>query len=87
VISSPVLTSARRYIMFGVVRTSFLIYALRLGFWVGISPSTPKKWFDELRPHLSVELVDGRGFYGAATKAVWWVFQLRVLNFPGRENA
>jgi len=49
---SKLLVSARRYLMFGVLRTVLLIYALRVGFWLGASPLTLKRWFDDLRPHL-----------------------------------
>ena len=50
VVPSRVTLSARRYLARGIFRTSFLIYALRFGFWLGVSPFTLKKWFDDVRP-------------------------------------
>jgi rSAM/selenodomain-associated transferase 2 len=47
---SPRLTiSARRHVRDGVIRTVLRIYVLRLGFWVGISPSVLKRWFNDDR--------------------------------------
>jgi rSAM/selenodomain-associated transferase 2 len=51
VIPSFVRLSARRYLAQGVIRTALLIFVLRLGFWVGVSPYTLKKWFADIRPH------------------------------------
>ncbi|HYL12016.1 MAG TPA: hypothetical protein VEV41_03220, partial [Terriglobales bacterium] len=44
--------SARRYVTWGVVRTVLLMYALRVGFWMGVSPFRLHKWFRDVRPHL-----------------------------------
>jgi hypothetical protein len=52
IIGSHVATSARRYITWGVIRTVFLMYALRVGFWMGISPFRLHRWFKDVRPHL-----------------------------------
>lgn len=45
-------TSARRYITWGVLRTVLLMYGLRIGFWVGISPFRLHRWFKDVRIHL-----------------------------------
>jgi uncharacterized protein len=50
VLRSRLLVSPRRHLSRGVFRTVLLIYALRLGFWLGVSPFTLKKWFDDSRP-------------------------------------
>lgn len=52
IIPSHVTTSARRYITWGVLRTVFLMYALRVGFWLGVSPFRLHRWFRDVRPHL-----------------------------------
>ncbi len=52
IIPSHVATSARRYITWGVLRTVFLMYGLRVGFWLGISPFHLHRWFRDVRPHL-----------------------------------
>ncbi len=49
VIKLPLIISGRRYIENGVVQTALLIFALRLGFWLGVSPHRLKKWFNEVR--------------------------------------
>ena len=46
VIRSPVTISARRHLHCGVFCTVVLVYALRLGYWVGVSPFTLSRWFD-----------------------------------------
>jgi rSAM/selenodomain-associated transferase 2 len=51
VIPSFVMLSARRYLAQGVIRTVLLMLALRLGFWLGVSPFTLKRRFDDIRPH------------------------------------
>ena len=48
VIKAPLTISGRRYIEFGVVRTALLIFALRLGFWLGVSPDRLKRWFKDM---------------------------------------
>jgi rSAM/selenodomain-associated transferase 2 len=48
----PVITSARRYIARGVLRTAFLMWALRIGYWLGISPFRLHCWYRDVRPHL-----------------------------------
>jgi rSAM/selenodomain-associated transferase 2/rSAM/selenodomain-associated transferase 1 len=50
VLHSPLLVSPRRHLARGVFRTVVLIYALRVAFWLGVSPFTLKKWFDDSRP-------------------------------------
>jgi len=47
---SKLLVSPRRHLARGVFRTVLLIYGLRLAFWLGVSPHTLKKWFDDGRP-------------------------------------
>ncbi len=53
VLRSQLLVSPRRHLARGVFRTVLLIYALRLAFWLGVSPFTLKKWFDDSRPPAS----------------------------------
>jgi rSAM/selenodomain-associated transferase 2/rSAM/selenodomain-associated transferase 1 len=50
VLRSQLLVSPRRHLANGVFRTVLLIYALRMAFWLGVSPFTLKKWFDDSRP-------------------------------------
>ena len=50
VLDSYLLVSPRRHLARGVLRTVLLIYALRVAFWLGVSPFTLKKWFDDSRP-------------------------------------
>jgi uncharacterized protein len=50
VLRSRLLVSPRRHLARGVFRTVVLIYGLRLAFWLGVSPFTLKKWFDDSRP-------------------------------------
>ncbi len=52
VVPAHVATSARRYVAFGVLRTVFLMYALRLAYWMGIAPATLHRWFGDVRSHL-----------------------------------
>lgn len=52
VVPSPVVTSARRYIAWGVFRTVLLMWALRIGYWLGISPFRLHRWYRDIRPHL-----------------------------------
>ena len=52
IVPSHVTTSARRYIAGGVLRTVLLMYALRVGFWMGVSPFHLHRWFKDVRPHL-----------------------------------
>jgi uncharacterized protein len=49
VLRSRLLVSPRRHLSRGVFRTVLLIYALRVAFWLGVSPFTLKKWFDDSR--------------------------------------
>jgi rSAM/selenodomain-associated transferase 2/rSAM/selenodomain-associated transferase 1 len=51
---SQMLVSPRRHLARGVFRTVFLIYALRVAFWLGVSPFRLKKWFDDSRPSTSL---------------------------------
>ncbi len=41
--------SPRRWLKHGVWRTMFLMYALRFGYWIGISPVTLKRFFVDVR--------------------------------------
>jgi rSAM/selenodomain-associated transferase 2/rSAM/selenodomain-associated transferase 1 len=50
VLPSRLLVSPRRHLARGVFRTVLLIYGLRVAFWLGVSPFTLKKWFDDSRP-------------------------------------
>lgn len=50
VLRSPLLVSPRRHLAKGVFRTVLRIYALRVAFWLGVSPFRLKKWFDDSRP-------------------------------------
>lgn len=52
IVPARVTTSARRYVTWGVVRTVLLMYALRVGFWMGVSPFRLHRWFRDVRPHL-----------------------------------
>ncbi len=49
VLPAAVTISARRWLRNGVWRTTFLMYALRAGFYVGLSPFTLKDWFEDVR--------------------------------------
>lgn len=49
VLRSRLLVSPRRHLTRGVFRTVLLIYGLRVAFWLGVSPFTLKKWFDDSR--------------------------------------
>jgi rSAM/selenodomain-associated transferase 2 len=49
VLRTPVTVSGRRYIQHGVFRTALLIYALRLAYWLGVSPQRLKNWFRDAR--------------------------------------
>ena len=51
ILQSQLLVSPRRHLARGVFRTVLLIYGLRVAFWLGVSPFTLKKWFDDSRPH------------------------------------
>jgi uncharacterized protein len=50
VLRSRLLVSPRRHLARGVFRTVLLVYGLRVAFWLGVSPFTLKKWFDDFRP-------------------------------------
>lgn len=41
--------SPRRWLKHGVWRTVLLMYALRLGYWIGVSPATLKQFFLDVR--------------------------------------
>ncbi|HZS06859.1 MAG TPA: TIGR04283 family arsenosugar biosynthesis glycosyltransferase [Blastocatellia bacterium] len=49
VLRSAVTISARRWIAHGPWRTTFLMYALRVGYWLGIPPARLKQWFVDVR--------------------------------------
>jgi rSAM/selenodomain-associated transferase 2 len=52
IVKSPVTISPRRYVAHGPWRTTFLMYALRLGYWLGVPPHRLYRWFADVRPHL-----------------------------------
>jgi rSAM/selenodomain-associated transferase 2 len=45
VLPSPITVSARRHLKYGIFRTVFFIYALRMGFWAGIPPVKLANWY------------------------------------------
>jgi rSAM/selenodomain-associated transferase 2 len=49
VLDEPVEISPRRWLKYGVWRTVLLMYALRLGYWIGVSPTTLKQFFLDVR--------------------------------------
>ncbi|HVC91877.1 MAG TPA: TIGR04283 family arsenosugar biosynthesis glycosyltransferase [Acidobacteriaceae bacterium] len=49
IIPSHVATSARRYITWGVLRTVFLMFALQIGYRMGISPFRLHRWYRDVR--------------------------------------
>jgi rSAM/selenodomain-associated transferase 2 len=49
VLSQRVIVSPRRWQQRGLVRTGLLMYALRFGHWLGISPATLKSFFVDVR--------------------------------------
>jgi len=53
VVSPPVVISARRWLTFGVWRTTFLMGLLLAGYRLGISPVRLKRWFSDMRPSCS----------------------------------
>jgi len=57
-VDSPVTISARRYLRYGIVKTTCLIYVLRIAFWAGVSPFRLKRWFDDVRSHSSAHAPD-----------------------------
>jgi rSAM/selenodomain-associated transferase 2 len=50
VVKTPLTISARRYLVYGVWRTVFLVYVLRLGYWLGVPPQRLKQWFKDVTP-------------------------------------
>lgn len=50
VLTSAVTISPRRWLAYGVGRTSLLMCLLYLGYRVGIAPATLKRWFTDVRP-------------------------------------
>ena len=50
VLPAAVTLSPRRYLRYGVFKTAFLFYGLRLAFWAGVSPLTLKRWLEGARP-------------------------------------
>ena len=49
ILPSHVTTSARRYIVWGVLRTTALMFALQTGYWCGVSPFRLQKWYRDVR--------------------------------------
>lgn len=41
----PVLVSSRRWEKYGIVRTTLLMWALRLLYWLGVSPARLARWY------------------------------------------
>lgn len=53
VVREKVTISARRWLEFGVGRTSLLMVALWIAYRLGVSPVRLKRWFSDIRPHLT----------------------------------
>ncbi len=51
IIPYPIVISGRRYIAHGPWRTTLLMYALRVGYWMGIPPAKLYNWFADVRTH------------------------------------
>ncbi|MFN7947271.1 MAG: TIGR04283 family arsenosugar biosynthesis glycosyltransferase [Blastocatellia bacterium] len=49
VLKSVITISPRRYLAHGPWRTTLLMYALRAGYWIGISPVKLREWFVDVR--------------------------------------
>lgn len=49
VLKSVITISPRRYVAHGPWRTTLLMYALRIGYWTGISPVKLREWFVDVR--------------------------------------
>ncbi len=49
VLDERVTVSPRRWLKRGVWRTVLLMYALRFGYWIGLSPTTLKRFFVDVR--------------------------------------
>ncbi|MCI0524844.1 MAG: TIGR04283 family arsenosugar biosynthesis glycosyltransferase [Acidobacteria bacterium] len=49
VLDERVIVSPRRWLKRGVWRTVLLMYALRFGYWIGLSPTTLKRFFADVR--------------------------------------
>jgi len=49
VLKSVITISPRRYLAHGPWRTTLLMYALRVGYWIGISPVKLRAWFVDVR--------------------------------------
>jgi len=49
IIASHVTTSARRYIAWGVLRTTALMFTLQAGYWCGVSPFRLQQWYRDVR--------------------------------------
>lgn len=56
VVPSRITVSARRHLKHGVFRTVFFIYALRIGFWVGIPPLVLANWYRHTGAEMSAPL-------------------------------
>ncbi len=52
IVPETIIISGRRYLALGPWRTTFLMYALRVGYWLGVHPDTLFQWFQDVRPHL-----------------------------------
>ena len=52
ILREPIVISGRRYLANGPWRTTVLMYALRLGYWLGVHPQRLYQWFIDVRPHL-----------------------------------
>jgi rSAM/selenodomain-associated transferase 2 len=49
ILKDRVEVSPRRWLEYGVWRTMLLMYALRFGYWIGVSPVTLKRFFADIR--------------------------------------
>ena len=54
-LSGTVTISARRWVTYGIWRTTLMMYALRAGYYVGVSPFTLKRWFEDVRTYDGTE--------------------------------
>ena len=56
IVREAITISGRRYIANGPWHTTFLMYALRIGYWLGIHPTRLYQWFADVRPHYQSRL-------------------------------
>lgn len=56
IVPSHVITSARRYIAWGPLRTTLLMFVLQAGYRLGVSPFRLYKWYRDVRYHPLLDL-------------------------------